>query len=345
MVPIFRLPPLTSKNAHSEADHAALAASKRNSRQGSPVLTVLLALFATAFLLAFSMDSVINNFDDRIFVTTTESFYRFFLLRDVFTGALNFSVPLNPPSLLHGVFDPIPDSLQEWQDLRNRRLISAADYDRIASSLPALDGIRLLQNQGSLLWRLLRISWCSYPNALAGTTPTTRSPGCECIGNAYVGFIRETIGNLSGSGLQNMAVVNTSLQARQKYGSEVITCFDRRQVSRTQSCGLVCSTHSGGLVLYVNIVTFLALCAYLAFSEYRTFLGGCSDPFTCLFVLKVFIVLLAAGLASPFIARDVEANIFNLTGIVLCVVYITLTLHDELNFPAMDQANSYVKRR
>jgi hypothetical protein len=152
------------------------------------------------------------------------------------------------------------------------------------------------------------------------------------------------MGNLSGGGLQNM-VVNTSLRAREKYGSEVMTCFDRRQVSRTQSCGLVCSTHSGGLVLYVNIVFFLAICAYLVFSEYRTVLGGCSDPFTCLFVLKVFIVLLAGGLASPFIARDVEANIFNLTGIVLSVVYITLTLHDELNFPAMDQANAFVKRR
>lgn len=197
-------------------------------------------------------------------------------------------------------------------------------------------------NGRSLLWNLMRLSWCSYPNALPGTTPVTRSPGCQCIGNVYLRFVTETFGN--GTNVRG-DVVNTTLAQRDKYGSDVLTCFDRRQVSRTQTCGLVCSTHSAGLMLYVNIVTFLALFGYLVFSEHGVILRGCASVSSQLLALKLLIVILAAGLASPYIWRDLEANILNLTGIALSVVYLTLTLHDELNFPEMDRSHRYVKRR
>lgn len=342
---VFQVPLLSSrlnslKDGEQQYEEALLASGKRDSRQGSPVFTVLFSLFVCAFLLAASMDSLINNFDNRIFVTTTDIFSDFYALRDVFSSARNYSLQANPPSLAHGVFDLVPDSEQEWQDARNRRLISQSEYDLAVSALPALSaGLRAL-NGPSLLWNLLRLSWCSYPNALPGTTPITRSPGCACIGKAYLGFIQETAGNRSG-----VAVINTTLAQRDKYGSEVMTCFDQRQVSRTQSCGLVCSTHSAGLVLYVNIVTFLALCGYLLFSEHAVVLNGCTSVFAQLFAIKLFIVILAAGLASPFFLHDVTANILNLTGIALSVVYLTITLHDELNFPAMDRANHYIRRR
>lgn len=344
---VFQVPLLSGRSLkgaepEQEYEHALLAVGKRDSRQGSPVFTVLLCLFACAFLLAASMDSLVNNFENRIFVTTTETFYRFFALRDVFTNARNYSLMANPPSLAHGVFDQVPDTPQEWQDLRNRRLLSPAEYDAATSSLPALYASMQALKGGSLLWNLLRLSWCSYPNALPGTTPITRSPGCECIGRAYLGFIRETLGNISGSPGD---IINSTLAQRDKYGSEVVTCFDRRQVSRTQTCGLICSTHSAGLVLYVNIITFLALSGYLVFSEHAVVLRGCTSVFAQLFILKLFLFVLAAGLASPFFVHDLEANILNLTGVALSVVYLTLTLHDELNFPAMDQANHYIRRR
>lgn len=347
---VFQVPLLTAggrglrDGEQDDSDQSALlAAGKRDSRQGSPVFTVLLSLFVCVFLLAFSMDSLINNFDNRIFVTTTDTFYRFFALKDVFIRATNYSLRANPPVLTHGVFDPVPDSLQEWQDLRNRRLISPEEYDVATRNLSAYNELILRVNGPSLLWNLLRLSWCSYPNALPGTTPITRSSGCECIGRAYLGFILETMGNITAP--FSDYIVNTTAAARDKYGSEVVTCFDRRQVSRTQTCGLFCSTHSAGLVLYVNTITFLALIGYLVFSEHALILKGVASVFTQLFVLKLFIVVLAAALASPFYWHDVEANVLNLTGIALCVVYLTLTLHDELNFPAMDKANHYIKRR
>jgi hypothetical protein len=348
---VFQVPLLSAPRGRNgflrdegrEHEEALLAAGKRDSRQGSPVFTVLFSLFVSVFLLASSMDSLVNNFDNRIFVTTTESFYRFFALRDVFAGARNYSLSANPPALIHGVLDPAPDTLQEWQDLRNRRLITSKDYDSVVQALPALEETRFRENGGSLLWNLLRISWCSYPNALPNRTAVTRSPGCECIGRAYLGFILETMGNVTS--LPASTVVNTTAAARDKYGSEVVSCFDKRQVSRTQTCGLVCSTHLAGLVLYANIVMFLALCAYLVFSEHSVVLKGCSSVFTQLLVLKLFVVVLAAGLASPFYWHDVEANVLNLVGIAVSVVYLTLTLHDELNFPAMDKSNHYVRRR
>lgn len=137
---VFQIPLLGSrsrflKSEEQEYQDALLAAGKRDARQGSPVFTVLFALFVTAFLLASSMDSLINNFDDRIFVTTTDTFSDYFSLRDVFAGARNYSLSANPRSLTHGFFDPVPDTEQEWQDLRNRRLISSAEYDGAIGSL------------------------------------------------------------------------------------------------------------------------------------------------------------------------------------------------------------------
>ena len=347
---VFQVPMLSNGKGKSsrglqrddeqEDQEALLQAGKRDSRHGSPVFTVLFCIFVSVFLVATSMDSLINNLDDRIFVTTTESFSNLFALRDVFSKAYNYSRQANPPSLLHGAFDPMPDTMQEWQDLRNRRIMSSKEYDDAVKVFSSVEASRFAFYGPSLLWNLLRISWCSYPNALPGRTAITRSPGCECIGKAYLGFVLETMGNASVTPL-----VNTTLAARDKYGDEVTTCFDRRLVSRTQSCGLVCSTHLAGLVLYVNSITFLALCTYLLFSEHTVLLGGFSSIFTQLFLLKTCVIVLAVALALPFVLRDPEANILNLTGIALSVVYLTLTLHDELNFPAMDKSKHFFKRR
>ena len=328
------------RDDEQEDQEALLQAGKRDARHGSPVFTVLFCIFVSVFLVATSMDSLINNLDDRIFVTTTESFSNLFALRDVFSKAYNYSRQANPPSLMHGAFDPMPDTIQEWQDLRNRQIMSSKEYDDAVKGFTSVQANRVAFYGPSLLWNLLRISWCSYPNALPGRTAITRSPGCECIGKAYLGFILETMGNGTVS-----ALVNTTLAVRDKYGEEVTTCFDRRLVSRTQSCGLVCSTHLAGLVLYVNSITFLALCAYLIFSEHTILLGGFSSIFTQLFLLKTCVIVLAVALGLPFVLRDPEANILNLTGIAISVVYLTLTLHDELNFPAMDKSKHFFRRR
>jgi hypothetical protein len=295
--------------------------------RGEVVLTVRLALFASLFLTAFSMSSMISNADDRLFLTTTDTFHRFYALRDLFARARNYSLLLNPPTFAHVAFDPSMDSLDELDDWFNRRLITGSDRDKAVQLWPALQTYQdALANQ-SLLYALMRTSWCSYPNALRNTTPVTRSPGCGCIGDAYRGFVMETMGNSSNP----FRFVNTSVSVREKYGDEVLRCFDKRQVSRTYSCGLVCSAHPGGLVLYVNIVLVLGLTAYVLFSEVRTLFDGCSSSLTEMLLLKFFIVGLAAALGTPFFVYDIQANVLMLSGLAVCVVYLTVTLHAELD--------------
>ena len=309
-------------------------------RAGSPVGTVLLALFLSGMATAFSMYFLGQNLDGRLAVTTVDTFHDFFSLRDSFLAVTSYPLAVNPVSLAHGVFDPTPDSLQEWQDLRNRRLIPTASYDAAVAVFNASTQQLLSLHRGDLLWNVLRISWCSYPNALAGTTPTTRSPGCACIGKAYLDFIRETAGNRTGA-----VTINTTLATRDKYGAQALTCFDQRQVSRTQTCGLVCTTHAMDLMLFINSITFLFLCAYLLFSEQgSSFVAGLSG-FTQMLALKLVVVVLAGLLAVPFIVYDIQAHVPNLCGLILSVVYITVTLHEQLDFPAMREAMEFVQGR
>lgn len=309
-------------------------------RAGSPVGTVLLCIFLSGMATAFSMYFLGQNLDGRLAVTTVDTFHNFFALRDAFLAVTSYPLAANPVSLAHGVFDPTPDSLQEWQDIRNRRLISAASYDAAVAVFNASTQQLLSLHRGDLLWNVLRVSWCSYPNALAGTTPTTRSPGCACIGKAYLDFIRETAGNRTGA-----VTINTTLAARDKYGAQALTCFDQRQVSRTQTCGLVCTTHAMDLMLFINSITFLFLCAYLLFSEQgSSFVAGLSG-FTQMLVLKLVVVVLAGLLAVPFIVYDIQAHVPNLCGLILSVVYITVTLHEQLDFPALRRAMEFVQGR
>ena len=321
----------------------AVEKKRRHWRQGSPVCTVILCLMVTFGLVCFSWATLLNNLEDRVFVTTTDTFHDWMSLRDMFKQTLNFSRLLNPPNLSGAAYDPIPDSVQEWQDLRNREMISSQEYDFVVSNL-AFDLDRVRQLEANLLWRILRISWCSYPNALPGTTPVTRSPGCACIAQSYLGFVRDSMNaSLPNTG-ENL--INTTVNIRDKYSEQVLTCFDRRQVSRTQTCGLVCSVHLGGVVLYANIVLLLSLLSYLLFSEHAVVFKSCSTGGSMQYLsIKVFIVALAAGLSTAFFVQDASANVLNLVGIVICVIYNTVTLHDELNFPAMDEAMTYKDRR
>lgn len=326
--PILRAPPTPGEKPAPPA------------RAGSPVGTVLLCIFLSGMATAFSMYFLGQNLDGRLAVTTVDTFHDFYSLRDTFLAATSYPLEVNPASLAHAAFSYEPDSLQEWQDLRNRRMISTASYDAEAAVFNAKTQQLLSLRRGDLLWNVLRVSWCSYPNALPGTTPATRSPGCACIGKTYVDFVRETAGNRTGA-----VTVNTTLAARDKYGAQAMTCFDQRQVSRTQTCGLVCTTHAMDLMLFINSVTFLFLCAYLLFSEHdSSFVAGLSG-FTQLLVLKVVVVVLAALLAVPFIVYDVQAHVPNLCGLILSVVYITVTLNEQLDFPAMREAMEFVQRR
>ena len=132
---------------------------------------------------------------------------------------------------------------------------------------------------------------------------------------------------------------NTSLDLRNRYGDNLMSCFDRRVVTRTKSCGKQCSVHSIGLVVYTNSVLFLTCVAYLLFSGHCNIFGEKFGLTGQLIVLKGLVVLLGVALCVPFFLRDVEANLFTIGGIFLSVLYLTVTLHDSLNFPAWDAGN------
>ena len=318
---------------------------KRHWRHGSPAITVIFLVMVTLGLVCFSWATLLNHLDDRVYVTTTDTFHEWMDLKNIFLQTANFSVALNPISLSQAAFEPTPDSLQEWQDLLNRRVITSQEYDSALSQPVQAAGIAWVRGkEGSLLWRLLRTSWCSYPNALPGTTPVTRTPGCDCIAQSYLGFVRDSMNVAPGS--VSASVGNSTVAIRDKYSQEVLKCFDRRQVRRTQTCGLVCSIHLAGVILYVNIIMLLSLVTYLLFSEHEALFRSCfSSPFLQTLAIQVLIVGLAAGLSAAFFVRDVTANVLNLVGILLCVIYNTITLHDELDFPAMNESKKYENRR
>ena len=300
-------------------------------------MTVLLVLIVTTAILGASVGQLFSNIDARIFLTTSDPFHDWFLLRDVLKNTVNFSAVSNPADFSQAVFDTGYDSLDAFQDMRDRRLVTNAVFNALAPTFVTAEYARLSSLRPSLLWNLLRVSWCSLNTALPGATPITRSPGCECIAKQYLGFVieaRNASGNTATGGM-----FNTSLDLRNRYGDNLMSCFDRRVVTRTKSCGKQCSVHSIGLVVYTNSVLFLTCVAYLLFSGHCNIFGEKFGLTGQLIVLKGLVVLLGVALCVPFFLRDVEANLFTIGGIFLSVLYLTVTLHDSLNFPAWDAGN------
>ena len=158
----------------------------------------------------------------------------------------------------------MPDSLSQIEDYHNRRLTTENEYILLKKFFPMTQATVLPGIRAHILRNLMYISWCSFANARTGTTPTTRSPGCACIAQTYVDFLNETQKDLPAS----VGVINTTLAIRNTYADRVLRCFDRRQVSRTSTCGKPCSIHTLGLALYANSVFLLASWTFLQFSEY-----------------------------------------------------------------------------
>ena len=311
-------------------------------RRKAPLMTVLLVILVTTAILGASVSMLWSNIDTRIFLTTSDAFHDWFLLRDVLKNAVNFTSVANPADLSQAVFDTGYDSLDAVRDMRDRRLVSNSNFNSVAPTFVATENVRLASFRPSLLWNLLRVSWCSVNSAIPGATPVTRSAGCDCIANQYLGFVieaRNASGNLATGG-----IFNTSLALRTKYSDNLMSCFDRRIVTRTKTCGKQCSVHSIGLVLYTNSVIFLTCVAYLLFSGHcYTFVDKWGETGQLIF-LKTLVVLVGVTLCVPFFLRDVEANLFTIGGLLLSVLYLTVTLHETLNYPAMDASPMPAKR-
>jgi hypothetical protein len=294
---------------------------------------VVAGVILSALIVISTAWNLIYNDDARIFLTTSDTFNDWQALRRVYDQAYNYSKELNPASLSSNNFGQLVDGVAEFDDLFNRGIISNQTYVRDRNSLASYFATYFkVDLQQKILKNLMYISWCSHSNARVNTTPATRSPGCMCIAQTYLDFTNETQYKVAAG----VDLINTSKAVRDKYSEQVLRCFDKRQVSRTSTCGKMCSVHTLGLALYANSVFLLASWTFLQFSEYwRTFLRGFGS-FVQSLMLKLLVVGLGIGLCVPFIITDFRANILTISGVAISVVYLTISLHDELNFPAMD---------
>lgn len=319
----------TNKNGEEESDR----------REEGSLITVVAGVILSALIVLSAAWNLNYNRETRIFLTTSDTFNDWQALRRVYDQAYNYSRLLNPTTLSTVQFEPI-DGVAQLEDLRNRRIITESDF--VQQRALFLDAQAQMQPiaRGQILTNLMRISWCSLDNALSNTTPATRSPGCACIAQTYLGFLNETQTGVAATTM----LINTTAAVRDKYSEQILRCFDKRQVSRTSTCGRMCSVHTLGLALYANSVFLLASWTFLQFSEYwRTFLRGFGS-FTQLLVLKLLVVGLGIALCMPYIVTDFSANLLTITGILLSVVYLTISLHNELDFPGMDARKEHSGR-
>ena len=309
-------------------------------REEGSLITVVAAVILTSLLVLSAAWNLKYNQDTRIFLTTSDTFNDWQALRRVYDEAYNYSRALNPSNLSTFKFEEVPDSLSQIDDYHNRRLTTENEYILLKKFFPMTQATVLPGIRAHILRNLMYISWCSFANARTGTTPTTRSPGCACIAQTYVDFLNETQKDLPAS----VGVINTTLAIRNTYADRVLRCFDRRQVSRTSTCGKPCSIHTLGLALYANSVFLLASWTFLQFSEYwRTFLKGFGS-FMQTSVLKLLVLILGTALCVPFIITDFQSNLLAITGIAISAVYLTISLHDELDFPGMDARKEHSGR-
>ena len=113
-----------------------------------------------------------------------------------------------------------------------------------------------------LLVRLFRISGCSFPDAVSGTTPATRSPGCACIADTYLRFVRATANMTS----------NVTLALRDEASDRVMRCMDRRVTWQAWAAGSVWTIHLSALAFYSSGILFLVCSAFLlSFHHYELF--------------------------------------------------------------------------
>ena len=123
-------------------------------------------------------------------------------------------------------------------------------------------------------------------------------------------------------------LVSVSQAVRDRVGSRVYRCWDQRQVTRSRTCGNLCKTHVIGLALFADIVLFLTCSAFLIFYSSLHQSNG-------LFTLKLLLVLLAGIVSIPYFVKYPEANSLNVAAIVVCVLYLIIGLHEELDYYGM----------
>jgi hypothetical protein len=262
-------------------------------------------------LYCLCLGGMFSNGDSRLILTVTETFSDLAGVRDIFNYTMNYTVADNPVGLAHVPFPSQIQTLDELEDAERRGLISA--------SWLVLRKAGLQTNwtlERSLLKRVMMASWCSSGPGIRDTLPADRTPGCRCIADAYLEFVNTS---RPGSGV---AVVPADV--RDRIAARVYRCWDLRLVRRSRACGDVCKLNLLGLPLFTNIVLFLSCIAFVL-SFHAGQLSWSS------FQVKALLWVAGGLLCIPYYVQYPESNTLNLTGVVVCLFYLTVSLDKGLS--------------
>lgn len=268
------------------------------------LLSVAMCGICIGFMHAYS--------DRRLILTTSEVFRNWSALRNVYEDTTQYLPGFNPPSLAMARFDPWGTSLGQYEDMRDRGLITDAQFANVSASFDLMDLDALAETHPSVLYRLLSTAECTVPNARPQTSPASRSPGCQCIADTYLAFVDET----------DNASSRIPSEVRTRYAGRVLRCLDRRVTRKTATCGAVCSLHPVGLALYSNTVLFLSCLAFLLFSELNY---GAS-------VVVLQLIVCGAGVLCilPFVLMGTSANLLSILGLVLVILNLVHAAREDL---------------
>lgn len=317
----------------------------------SGFVTALMGAVLSFGLLCLALGGMFSNLDSRLLLTVTDTFAGLADIRDIFNGTTNYTSMNNPLRVDHVPFPSAPETREELDDLVRRGLMAGDALARFQTVNPASDP--------SLLHRLMVASWCSSGRPIPGVLPAQRTPGCQCIADAYLDLVKSTlpanvsdltvigysqVGGYNATTLVNgtnktvwtnwtnqtvsvPTVVQVPADVRSRVASRVYRCWDQRQVRRSRQCGATCKIHLLGLPLFANIVLFLVCMSYLGFVQLGR--NGWN-----LYIIKLLVVVLGVVLCIPFYVRYVEANVLNLAGVLVCLFYLTVSLHSDLDVNA-----------
>lgn len=299
------------------------------------------------------------HLDKRVMLTTISVFGDWVGLRRVFMEATSYDPRFNLPALeYYPAFESGVSNLLVVQDLFDRGLISSEVFVNASRLFNQTSGLRLVElvsfNQlqqladaffskflytvvgtplpssfstqssfGShdprILSRLMRVSGCSFPDAVPGTSPWDRSPGCLCIAKAYLSFINSTV-RMAG---------NVTSAAREAAAADTLRCLDRRVTWHAWVAGKDWSVHPAALALYCNCVLFLVSVTFVLVYYVAQ---GTGHPVRRLWMVKGVLLLLTFGLSVFFWVHDTMANIFLLVGLFLTFGTLTMGAQSVLGY-------------
>ena len=341
-----------------------LAMERGHEADQRAVVWALVVSLISLVMIGVNVGFMYSHLEGRVVLTSIEVFHDWAGLRQIFQDTVSYDPRFNLPSLeYYSLFETSGGSLEVLEDLRDRGLVSDADFQKglvafnKSSGQPLAGSVdpRILSQLSSeffskfsgllstqalqvlppsvmvsspgftdprILARLMKVSGCSFPDALPGATPMSRSLGCKCIADTYLNFVKASV-NMSS---------NVSTALREGSSTEVLKCIDRRVTWHTWGAGKNWTLHPSGLALYSSCVIFFVCASFLiSFNHEHLFpdswdvrLRTAAIKFTLTGIIAVFVLL--------FALHDWESNLFQIAGLFLVLFNFFFSAYPVLDY-------------